>query len=148
MLCMVWPLQWLWLIGWSRASTGLNWQPSYFHMAIAMASAYARRHCYDLRVYRFTSARVDRFAATRGARTAHLGKHGIACSHPQLGGRAGSWCKLAALHDTLMERAPGQHQKLDSQGEVRRRYEFVVFVDSDAFFHDTAVSIPRNTESP
>ena len=43
----------------------LLWQPTFFQRAVAMASAYARRHCYDLRVYRFTSAKRQ------------LGKYGV-----------------------------------------------------------------------
>ena len=47
----------------------LVWTPSYFHKALALVSMYARRHCYDLRLYRFSTsaARLALVASDRQA---------------------------------------------------------------------------------
>jgi hypothetical protein len=113
----------------------LLWQPSFYQRAVAMASAYARRHCYHLRVYRFTSARRS------------VGKFGAACTHPRLGGRAGSWCKLVALADTAAGGLPPRGSAISAQKQPPQppqqphAYSFIVWLDSDAFFHDVSVSI-------
>ena len=109
----------------------LLWQPGYYQRAVALASAYARRHCYDLRVYRFTRT---------GTRS--IGKYGSVCTHPKLGARAGSWCKLIALADSSASLAePHESGGAVSSMLPRHRYSYLVWLDSDAFFHDSSISI-------
>ena len=109
-----------------NATERLAWQADSYAMNVAMASAYAERWCYDLRIYRFLS-RPSR-ASQHGTGTADT-KQLAPCAHPTLGGRAAPWCKLLALHDTL-----------SLSGDAR--YDLAVWLDSDLFFHDTSRSIP------
>lgn len=93
----------------------------YYSLAVALASLYARRHCYDMRIFRF---HVNR------------GKKGSACVHPTLGHRAVPWCKLISVHHTLWERTTS------ADGRAAWMYQYVVYLDSDLFFHDPSRSIP------
>ena len=59
-----------------------------------------------------------------------------ACTHPTLGPRAASWCKLVALADTSAAAAP-------SPGP-RHLYNFIAWLDSDVFFvRGLAAAYPR-----
>ena len=93
----------------------VDWEPTYYSHAVAIASAYAARHCYDLRVYQFVSGRWATGKVTSR-------KLGAVCAHPKLGMRAAPWCKLVALYDTLSVGGAG--------------YAFVAWLDSDLYFHD------------
>ena len=107
----------------------------YYPLAVALATHYASLHCYELRVYRF--------------RVARRGKTARACSHPTLGGRGISWCKLVATHHTLWQReAASDSRRGGGSGappstSQRWKFDYVVYLDSDAFFHDTTRSIPN-----
>jgi hypothetical protein len=103
------------------AHARLTWEPTYYSSAVALAALYAARHCYDLRVYRILQDEAELDA----------GGLVVACTHPTLGRRASSWCKLLAIHDTLW-------QKSVLSGW---RYTHVVWVDSDLFFHDQRRSV-------
>ena len=61
-------------------------------------------------------------------------KQTAACIHPRLGPRAAPWCKLLALHHTLSITTI-------SKGTSRPRYDWVIWHDSDLFFHDLGPSI-------
>ena len=120
-----------------------------------MAALYATRHCHDVRAppctpkcYRIKYSKpTHALSLSRGAqlRVYHFlprsspsaaadAKGAIACSHPLLGGRAAPWCKLLALADTLSSR------RHDNTHAVA--YDWVAWLDSDLFFHDTTRAIP------
>ena len=97
------------------------WPPTaaahaYYSRAVALASYYARQHCYDLRIYKLQ---------------AREGPNALACSHPRYGPRHRSWCKLVAVHHTLWAR----HE------DGSFVYKHVLFMDSDLFWRDTSRSI-------
>ena len=130
----------------------------YYTLAVALAANYARLHCYDLRIYRTVARR---------------GKHVPACRHPSLGGRGISWCKLVAVHHTLWARAEAPAKSSTAAAAASATashaapatasgattvaaaaaaagasseswaYDLVVYLDSDAFFHDPTRSVPR-----
>ena len=48
----------------ANATARLAWQATTYSHAVAMASLYAQRHCYDLRVYHFLRRRAKRSKKT------------------------------------------------------------------------------------
>jgi len=99
------------LLKWERGAT-------YYSYAVALAASYARRHCYDLRLYRFRST---------GS------KHAVACSHSTAGPRAIQWCKIIAMQHTLWQRTPNSSHTW--------MYEIAVYLDSDVYFAKPLFSI-------
>ena len=107
----------------ANATARLSWQATTYSHAVAMASLYAQRHCYDLRVYHFLRRRAKRSKKSAAVDD----KKDAACIHPTLGGRAAPWCKLLALYDTL---------------SIKPLYSWVAWIDSDLAFHDHSRGLP------
>jgi hypothetical protein len=75
-----------------------------------------------------------KFACHHGLRFRYLQLIGGGCDHPQWGRRHPSYCKLAAVAQAMLDRDASS-----DLGPPRH----VVFLDSDAFWRDTALSIPQ-----
>jgi hypothetical protein len=98
--------------------------PGYHQLAASINYHYAQRHGYDFRFLLFPC--LDASANSKNC---------AACVHPVHGPRSSPWCKVQAIQEILLA-DPRAH-----------RYDWVVFLDSDAIVKDMETPVSHFTQN-